>query len=94
LSYTPARGANSSQPPAERQASRRLIKTAFEWQTPRRWGWGTPLKKRAATRTERMLAPAPGMSTIPNPRRITPAGNPASPWACYGKLNRANDRAA
>jgi hypothetical protein len=23
----------------------------FEQQTPRRWGWGTPLKKRAATRT-------------------------------------------
>jgi hypothetical protein len=23
----------------------------FGQQTPRRWGWGTPLKKRAATRT-------------------------------------------
>jgi hypothetical protein len=24
----------------------------FGQQTPRRWGWGTPLKKRAATRTK------------------------------------------
>jgi hypothetical protein len=27
-------------------------KKAFGQQTPRRWGWGTPLKKRTATRTK------------------------------------------
>ncbi len=27
------------------------LNTRFGPQTPRRWGWGTPLKKRAATRT-------------------------------------------
>jgi hypothetical protein len=27
-------------------------KKVFGQQTPRRWGWGTPLKKRAATRTK------------------------------------------
>jgi hypothetical protein len=27
-----------------------FFKNKFGQQTPRRWGWGTPLKKRAATR--------------------------------------------
>jgi hypothetical protein len=27
----------------------------FGQQTPRRWGWGTPLKKRTATRTKSIL---------------------------------------
>jgi hypothetical protein len=27
-------------------------------QTPRRWGWGTPLKKRAATRIRQCYIPA------------------------------------
>src|SRR5882672_4524520 len=26
-------------------------------QTPRRWGWGTPLKKRTATRTSKLYVP-------------------------------------
>jgi hypothetical protein len=32
-------------------------------QTPRRWGWGTPLKKRAATRMRQMLHPRNNLST-------------------------------
>ena len=28
----------------------------FGQQTPRRWGWGTPLKKRAATRTKSSIS--------------------------------------
>ena len=27
------------------------LRQRFGQQTPRRWGWGTPLKKRTATRT-------------------------------------------
>ena len=49
LSYAPAHGA------AERKKSlgprQGRHKEMFGQQTPRRWGWGTPLKKRAATRT-------------------------------------------
>ena len=33
---------------AGRQAE---VKKKFGQQTPRRWGWGTPLKNRTATRT-------------------------------------------
>jgi hypothetical protein len=29
-----------------------FAKRGFGQQTPRRWGWGTPLKKRTATRTK------------------------------------------
>ena len=29
------------------------MQTMFGQQTPRRWGWGTPLKKRTATRTRK-----------------------------------------
>ncbi len=39
--------------PGERQVE---PKEKFGQQTPRRWGWGTPLKKRAATRTKRIYA--------------------------------------
>jgi hypothetical protein len=46
LSYAPAWEKNLGKPFA-------LVKLElgiFGQQTPRRWGWGTPLKKRAATR--------------------------------------------
>ena len=32
----------------------------FGQQTPRRWGWGTPLKKRTATRTASVYGTVPG----------------------------------
>jgi hypothetical protein len=49
LSYTPAKGeANLTESFDSRQAE---PNKKFGQQTPRRWGWGTPLKKRAATRT-------------------------------------------
>jgi hypothetical protein len=37
-------------------------KRKFGQQTPRRWGWGTPLKKRPATRTK--IIPCIPFSTI------------------------------
>jgi hypothetical protein len=48
LSYTPAQAeANLAETTGLRQGEEKK----FGQQTPRRWGWGTPLKKRAATRT-------------------------------------------
>lgn len=41
-----------SMPPSWKPASR---EATFGQQTPRRWGWGTPLKKRSATRTTKTL---------------------------------------
>src|SRR6185437_8578359 len=38
------------------------IKKIFGSQTPRRWGWGIPLKKRAATRTE-LIFPTSGSTS-------------------------------
>src|SRR5438477_10224006 len=35
----------------------------FGQQTPRRWGWGTPLKKRTATRITPKLKPMKNLST-------------------------------
>jgi len=48
LSYAPARESDTKESPSQGQAEGWKI---FGQQTPRRWGWGTPLKKRAATRT-------------------------------------------
>jgi len=48
LSYAPARGTRTYESPLPASSP---AKKMFEQQTPRRWGWGTPLKKRAATRT-------------------------------------------
>jgi hypothetical protein len=63
LSYTPAKkgGAEVKKCFQGGQAANRhklsrertsgvFFKNKFGQQTPRRWGWGTPLKKRAATR--------------------------------------------
>jgi hypothetical protein len=58
LSYTPALGdMDIKKIIAERQGLVRgfCVKKISGQQTPRRWGWGTPLKKRAATRIEPML---------------------------------------
>ena len=46
---------------AVRQAEEEKI---FGQQTPRRWGWGTPLKKRTATRTLVFLEPRPNLSIL------------------------------
>ena len=51
LSYTPAQG-NVTVGESIFQVNRELCKKRFGQQTPRRWGWGTPLKKRTATRTK------------------------------------------
>jgi hypothetical protein len=48
LSYAPARGRRTYETP---RFSSSATNEMFEQQTPRRWGWGTPLKKRTATRT-------------------------------------------
>jgi hypothetical protein len=51
------------------------FKRKFGQQTPRRWGWGTPLKKRTATRTKKFpllmatLKLSPVLSTPLNPFR-------------------------
>jgi hypothetical protein len=58
LSYTPARSTRQylKSPIASNFftgfSCPRAKKRAFGQQTPRRWGWGTPLKKRTATRTK------------------------------------------
>ena len=54
LSYAPARGTRTyeSPPPASSRTNK-----MFEQQTPRRWGWGTPLKKRTATRMTQCYSP-------------------------------------
>ena len=58
LSYTPAQG-DQKLKERPKQVNGELteirtpdqpIKKRFGQQTPRRWGWGTPLKKRTATR--------------------------------------------
>ena len=60
LSYTPAKGDVTLEkvpPHVKFCAGKFWIKEAelkFGQQTPRRWGWGTPLKKRAATRMSLM----------------------------------------
>jgi len=55
LSYTPAQGNQKlkerpNQVNGELAKIRHADKKRFGQQTPRRWGWGTPLKKRTATR--------------------------------------------
>ena len=47
LSYAPARG---KQNVGNSRVTVKLKSEIFGQQTPRRWGWGTPLKKRTATR--------------------------------------------
>jgi hypothetical protein len=49
LSYTPARGPENLGKRSGRVKPK--SEKIFGQQTPRRWGWGTPLKKRTATRT-------------------------------------------
>jgi hypothetical protein len=48
LSYTPAQGRRNLR---ELKVHVNAELEKFGQQTPRRWGWGTPLKKRTATRT-------------------------------------------
>ena len=60
-----------------RQAEQKKI---FGQQTPRRWGWGTPLKKRAATRMKKCYIPETfcqlaGRSLFPPPISSLYAGN-------------------
>ena len=70
LSYTPAVGDDQTRKSfPHRQGLRGKISVAagnkkFGQQTPRRWGWGTPLKKRAATRIFTMLRFGNGMSIL------------------------------
>src|SRR5687767_15556879 len=60
LSYTPVKGERESTqcPPTCQRALPIFSKKTFGQQTPRRWGWGTPLKKRTATRTNPSSLPA------------------------------------
>ena len=51
LSYTPAMGNGNLEKPGTRVKPNRAEEKTLGQQTPRRWGWGTPLKKRTATRT-------------------------------------------
>jgi hypothetical protein len=59
LSYTPVKGERESTQttPVCQRASPIFSKRGFGQQTPRRWGWGTPLKKRTATRTKASYFP-------------------------------------
>jgi hypothetical protein len=52
LSYTPAQGERDVKKiiPLRQGLVRNFVLEKSGQQTPRRWGWGTPLKKRAATR--------------------------------------------
>jgi len=52
LSYTPAKGdvTIDKVQSGVKFCWRQQVKEKSGQQTPRRWGWGTPLKKRAATR--------------------------------------------
>lgn len=50
LSYTPARALCLRSQPPRCQPRSPSDRKRFGQQTPRRWGWGTPLKKRAAAR--------------------------------------------
>ena len=71
LSYTPALGDKQiRKSPRQRQVLVRKIycgvprvRKKFGQQTPRRWGWGTPLKKRTATRIMIMLRSGNELST-------------------------------
>src|SRR6266568_2098403 len=60
LSYAPAGAAKNRKLPSPGQVVSRKM---FGQQTPRRWGWGTPLKKRAATRTKEILGSSHLLST-------------------------------
>ena len=64
LSYTPALGApNIRKSSSEVNCRRaRIPKKRFGQQTPRRWGWGTPLKKRTATRIKILYIPNLGLA--------------------------------
>jgi len=59
LSYAPAREWEAKRCAGKRQAALQgeitQKNSKFGQQTPRRWGWGTPLKKRTATRIASML---------------------------------------
>ncbi len=68
LSYTPAKGRGTLKDPAPivNRDLNRIENRWFGQQTPRRWGWRTPLKKRSATRTERNVEKWP---TLVNRRR-------------------------
>src|SRR5947207_13862509 len=65
----------------------RYIGKRFGQQTPRRWGWGTPLKKRTATRITTKLKPTKILSTSylgsPGRKKMYSFGNNfsrSSPW--------------
>jgi hypothetical protein len=51
LSYAPAMGLENVRNGLNGVKSNRDTPTTSGQQTPRRWGWGTPLKKRTATQT-------------------------------------------
>jgi len=71
LSYIPTQGGRDN----KKSLPQRQVLVSHLWgglaaeikksgqQTPRRWGWGTPLKKRAATRIKPMLHPGNSLST-------------------------------
>ena len=71
LSYIPTQGGRDN----KKSLPQRQVLVSHLWgglaaeikksgqQTPRRWGWGTPLKKRAATRIEKMLHSGNALST-------------------------------
>ena len=65
LSYTPAKGdvTIDKVQSGVKFCWRQQVKEKSGQQTPRRWGWGTPLKKRAATRIEKMLHSGNALST-------------------------------
>src|SRR5271170_144065 len=50
LSYTPRMGSDQNSETFPVRQCSTCKKRRFGQQTPRRWGWGTPLKKRTATR--------------------------------------------
>ena len=67
LSYTPAKGDGKigELPLGVKFWFREVCRCKKSgWQTPRRWGWGTPLKKRAATRINGKLHFSNYLSTI------------------------------
>jgi len=58
----------------------------FGQQTPRRWGWGTPLKKRTATRITAKLEPQKILST-------SYLDSPETAYTSHGGLDRQKDAA-
>src|SRR5215831_2142490 len=79
LSYAPAFGAaERKDTPSPRQAE----VEKFGQQTPRRWGWGTPLKKRTATRITPILLTG----------RILSIGYPANTGKAEGGSQRSEVR--